>query len=218
MSVDLIQVFHTGGWAMYPLLGLSVVSVALSIERGLYWLGVRGKSGPGGFAGLLEKARTTPPAELATRLTKKPGLYRRFARDLGARLDGHEPTEARLGAIALELIERERPAIERFSITLSTIITAAPMLGILGTVTGIISSFELLGTGGGVTDPAAVAGGVAEALLTTAFGLLVALMTLFPFVWSRGQSERCLGRLEAIVAAVAAGGEEARRDLMDHGS
>jgi biopolymer transport protein ExbB len=81
------------------------------------------------------------------------------------------------------------------------------MLGILGTVTGIISSFELLGTGGGVTDPTAVAGGVAEALLTTAFGLLVALMTLFPYVWSRGQSERCLGRLEALVAAVAAGGE-----------
>jgi len=215
MSLNLIDIFETGGWAMYPLAALSVVSVALSIERALFWLGLRRTNGRGGFVKLLTKARSTPPRELAATLGKRPGFYRRFARDLCSRLDGASPTETRLNAIAQELIERDRTAIERFSVTLSTIITAAPMIGILGTVTGIIRSFELLGDGGGVTDPTAVAGGVAEALLTTAFGLMVALLTLFPFVWSKGQGDRCLGRLEAVVAAVAAGGEDSVSQMSD---
>src|SRR5690606_19187147 len=84
---------------------------------------------------------------------------------------------------AREAVETVRPAIERFSATLSTIITAAPMLGILGTVTGIISSFAAVGAGAaggageGPTDPTLVADGISQALYTTAFGLLIAVVT-----------------------------------------
>ena len=63
---------------------------------------------------------------------------------------------------------------------LDTIITLAPLLGILGTVLGIISSFELLGDSG-IEDPKAVTGGIAQALITTAAGLSIALVTLVPF-------------------------------------
>ncbi|MEM7622209.1 MAG: MotA/TolQ/ExbB proton channel family protein, partial [Planctomycetota bacterium] len=83
-----------------------------------------------------------------------------------------------------------------------TIITAAPMLGILGTVTGIIRSFSLLGGEAAVTDPAAIAAGIGEALFTTAFGLTVALITLFPHAAFRSQADRCLARFEVLASTV----------------
>ena len=93
-------------------------------------------------------------------------------------------------------------------VSLSTIITAAPLLGILGTVIGIIRSFRLLVGGpgeGGLTDPSAVSMGIAEALLTTALGLVVALITLFPYMIFKAQAERALGRVESIIAAAQQG-------------
>ena len=63
---------------------------------------------------------------------------------------------------------------------LDTIITLSPLLGILGTVSGIIGSFELLGDMG-IQDPKAVTGGIAQALITTAAGLSVAIVTLIPY-------------------------------------
>ena len=194
--------FTAGGWAMYPLIALSILSVALSFERLIFWLGVNGHNRS--FESLLESARRGVGSAKG-KARRRRGFYGRFLDGLGDRLGSGSGREHELDAVALELLEEVRPSIERFSVTLSTIITAAPMLGILGTVTGIIASFQILGDSGGVTDPVAVAGGVAEALITTAAGLVVALVTLFPFVWARSQSERCLGRLEALVAAAQAG-------------
>ncbi len=71
---------------------------------------------------------------------------------------------------------------------LDTIVTLAPMLGILGTVTGIITAFNLMGTSG-TDDPAGIASGIAEALITTAAGLVVSMVALIPLnvgrVWHR---------------------------------
>jgi biopolymer transport protein ExbB len=108
-------------------------------------------------------------------------------------------------AIALESIEDLRSVTERFSGVLSTIVTASPMLGILGTVTGIIQSFELLGGARTIVDPRDVSGGIAEALITTAAGLIIALGTLFPYMIFKTQSDRALGRFEAIVTAAKQG-------------
>jgi len=108
-------------------------------------------------------------------------------------------------AAALQAVESQRPRLTRFMPTLGTIITAAPMLGILGTVTGIISAFRVLSDQQAVTDPTAVAGGIAEALLTTVAGLAVALVVLFPFNAFRAQIERAMGRLEALLAAAQEG-------------
>jgi biopolymer transport protein ExbB len=79
------------------------------------------------------------------------------------------------------------------------------MLGILGTVTGIIQSFELLGGKQSIIDPNDVSGGIAEALITTAGGLIIALAALFPYMMFRVQSDRALGRFEAIVTAAKQG-------------
>lgn len=196
---------ETTGWSAWPLLALSVLSLTLAIERTAFWLVTNSRAGRKRFTRVLELLRTRGPEGAGPRLTEESGLYARFARDLIAMVGRSGDDERFLMAVAHELVERYRPAVERFSQTLSTIITAAPMLGILGTVTGIIRSFQLLGGAGSVTDPTAVAGGVAEALFSTAFGLVVALITLFPYVWIRGQADRCVGRLEALVAAAHAG-------------
>ncbi len=210
------SLFETGGWAMYPLLALSVISLSLSFERGIFWLITHGRAGLSRLARVLNILRDQPAGRQAASLVPERGVYAMFARDLVATLGSAPREEAYVAAVAHEMIDRYRSTIERFSNTLSTIITAAPMLGILGTVTGIIDSFRLLGAEGPVTDPAAVAGGIAEALLTTAFGLLVALITLFPYVWARSQAERCLSRLEAITAAAALRRETYSPPASDH--
>lgn len=94
-------------------------------------------------------------------------------------------------------------------VSLSTIITAAPLLGILGTVIGIIQSFKLLGEQMTLSDPKDVAAGIAAALLTTALGLTVALFTLFPYMIFRGQVDLAIGRLETVIAAAQQGQKEA---------
>ena len=104
-------------------------------------------------------------------------------------------------ASAADAVESQRHRLERFMPTLSTIITAAPMLGILGTVLGIIASFELLSAQNASTDPQSVSQGIAESLLTTAAGLVVAVVTLFPYNALRAQVDRTLSRLESLAAA-----------------
>ena len=83
-------------------------------------------------------------------------------------------------AAATDAVERQRPKLERFMPTLGTIITAAPMLGILGTVLGIIGAFDLLGEQPGDMKLEAISGKIAEALITTVAGLIIALIVLFP--------------------------------------
>ena len=85
--------------------------------------------------------------------------------------------------------------------TLDTVITAAPLLGLLGTVTGMMGTFGSLGGGGDIASKAAgITGGVAEALIATACGLAIAVSALFPFNYSqcppRGSPPRGGGRLQ----------------------
>ncbi len=92
----------------------------------------------------------------------------------------------------LRVVERR---LDRGMAVLDTVITAAPLLGILGTVLGIIDSFELLSSRS-VQDPLAVTGGVAEALITTASGLVVALIVIFPYNSFRTLISDRLGEVE----------------------
>lgn len=182
---------------MVPLLLLSVVSVTLCLERAWFWIGAHGPSlrkrlaALTGYlrAGRLDNARSATLADSS--------IY--------GRLVSHLLDHGINDSVAIEVVENERPRIERFMGMLSTIITAAPLLGILGTVTGIIGSFELLGENQIVTDPREVSGGIAEALITTEVGLIIALVTLFPYMFYKGQIDRALGRMEVLIAAAQQG-------------
>ncbi|MGI5867969.1 MAG: MotA/TolQ/ExbB proton channel family protein, partial [Kiritimatiellia bacterium] len=91
-----------------------------------------------------------------------------------------------------QVLERLRSGLA----ILDTLVTLSPMLGILGTVTGIIASFELLGASTVGSDPTAVSAGIAEALVTTAAGLVISIMALIPFNLFRSQIARWARKLE----------------------
>lgn len=196
------EIFAAGGWVMWPLLALSVISVAVICERLIFWMMVDRPGRIRWLADLADELRRGDVAAARSALAADGSPYARVVRTL-LRRGVSEPA-------AMEAIEQHRGPLERFSALLSTVITAAPLLGILGTVTGIIQSFRLLGaasdpSGLPVSDPALVATGIAEALVTTAFGLIVAMVVLFPYVLFRAWADRALGRLESLAAAAVHG-------------
>jgi biopolymer transport protein ExbB len=77
----------------------------------------------------------------------------------------------------------------RYLPILDTVITLAPLLGLLGTITGMISAFGIVSEAG-LGQPHAITGGIAEALIATATGLLIAIMTLIPYNYFRSKVEQ----------------------------
>ena len=182
---------------MWPLLIVSVISVAITLERLWFWGRLNSGRETARIRKLLRALRNGDRTRAEECLEEPGGVYDQLARKM--------LEEGPDDAIALETIEDLRSVTERFSGVLSTIVTASPMLGILGTVTGIIQSFELLGGARTIVDPRDVSGGIAEALITTAAGLIIALGTLFPYMIFKTQSDRALGRFEAIVTSAKQG-------------
>jgi biopolymer transport protein ExbB len=89
----------------------------------------------------------------------------------------------------------EMPVLKRRLVVLDTIITLAPLLGLLGTITGMISSFGIM-SDAGLGQPHAVTGGVAEALIATATGLLIAILTLIPYNYFSSRAEKEMEDIE----------------------
>ena len=199
LRTDLALLIERGGFVMLPLLVLSVISLTLIAERIWFWAVLHRPRRKRWLQQLRDALRAGDLAG-ATRLVSAD---RSPYGQVGRALVDHGAGDA----VAVEVMELQRPKFDRFMVSLSTIITAAPLLGILGTVVGIIRSFKLMGAPaeGGLADPSAVSLGIAEALLTTAMGLVVALVTLFPYMIFRAQVERALGRVESVVAAAQQG-------------
>lgn len=191
-----VEMFRATGWVAWPLSVLSVVAVGLCFERMLFFASLRRTMTPARIAAMASALRRNDERALARR--QGDGILGLFVSTLIEAGGRGQP----IGESAVMLAgEAVRPRLERFLPFLSTTITAAPMLGILGTVTGIIKSFGLLGGGDQIADPASMAVGISEALYTTAFGLVVALVVLFPYNAFRRSSDRALAALETMGAA-----------------
>jgi biopolymer transport protein ExbB len=188
----LIEVMQRGGPVMWPLLFMSILALALSFERLIFWVGLN-RSVRRHYERFVKALRSGDREAVRALAAADTTLYGELAGRLA------EGGDAR--SVSVEVVESQRPRIERYMLVFSTIVTSAPMLGILGTVLGIIRSFELLGAQETITDPRDISSGIAEALITTAFGLVVALIALGPFMALRGQVERAFGRFEAMSAA-----------------
>lgn len=184
-----------GGYLMWPLLALSLVSMTLAFERCWFWLRT---NWPGRDAWISQVSKAMRQGDIAGAKALASADRTIYGRVVHALL-----LEQYSDALAAEAVGSQRGSIDRFMPTLSTIITAAPMLGILGTVVGIISSFGVLAMQTTSTDPSLVSKGIAEALLTTVAGLVVALFTLFFFSGFSAQVDRTLGRLETLIAGAA---------------
>jgi biopolymer transport protein ExbB len=179
-----------GLWVMIPLMGCSVLTVAFVLERALFWLRLRRSR---------DRERVEKFLELVDR--EEHDLAARLAQ--GSRDPVLEVLHSGLvhrnydASSALEMAGAALVArAERFVAVLDTIVTLAPLLGILGTVVGIIQAFDFLSQAASVEDPQAVTGGIAKALITTATGLSIAILALIPHIWFRSRVERLRHEVE----------------------
>ena len=171
----MVKIFLAGGVVMWPLLGFSVLGLALILERLFFWFGlsVRQERIVREFLTLYRR----DPASAYRRLQKNTGLPLPRIFLTALELDRPNPDDFRL---ALETsAQAEIPLLKRFNTIFDTIISLAPLLGLLGTVLGLITSFATLRLGGGGGQTALeVTSGISEALVSTASGLVVAIVTL----------------------------------------
>jgi biopolymer transport protein ExbB len=170
------EIIVTAGIVAVPLLAFSVVAIALILERLVFWVRVMRYQNQV-VKTALELYREQP--ELAIeKLKRHLGLpiARIFLEAMT--LEDGEPEEF---ALAIDgATQAEIPVLKRFTNIFDTIVTLSPLLGLLGTVLGLIQSFSSLNLGDvGGTKTAGVTAGISEALVSTAFGLVVALFTLF---------------------------------------
>lgn len=160
---------------MLPLLGFSILAVALIIERLAFWVRVARRQDRLVRDVLALYKRNPQSAFLRLQQNLDLPMARIFLAAL--ELDRPTPEEFRL---ALEsAAQAELPLLKRFSTVFETIISLSPLLGLLGTVIGLIQSFASLKVGDvGGSNTVGVSAGVSEALISTASGLAVAIFTL----------------------------------------
>jgi biopolymer transport protein ExbB len=199
----MIPIFLKGGPIMWPLLATSIVALTVVLERVFFIVGERLRRDPAGVERIFA----------AVENGDREGAIRvgRASRDFVAKVLTYaltQPEGSHVNAL-LRAAGRELKRFNRGLSILDTVITLAPLLGLLGTVTGMIRSFSLLG-GAELGAPAAITGGIAEALIATAFGLLIAIIALIPFNFlnsrledARHEMEDAASRLDALLRPVS---------------
>lgn len=202
---SMVDIFQKGGFVMYILLLLSVAVVAIAVERYLYFRRQDvGKTFVLNFYNLLHQKKYQEAFALAR---KTPGIMSEI---LTESTDGYLDDRHSLTSF-LEV--QSGIMLSRFNAKLyflSVVVTMAPLVGLLGTITGMISAFSVLNTSAGAM---AITGGVGEALIATASGIFVALVALvvhsFFKQWVEGiinGMERDFSELEAQRAAIVKAG------------
>ena len=189
---------------MWPLLLTSIIAISVVLER-LFFI-------------VKEGARRDPDAverifsEVEGGEDDRAAAFSRESQDYVARVLAYALAHRELSPTSalLRAASRELNRFNRGLSILDTVITRAPLLGLLGTVTGMIRAFSLLG-GQELGAPTAITGGIAEALIATAFGLLIAIIALIPFNFlnakmeeARHEIEDAASRMDALLKQEAA--------------
>jgi len=200
------DVYHTmkalqfGGLMVYPLLFMGLIAMMIILDKAfLYWQYGRLS---GSLLRLLEND-CSGWADLEHEMGSfKRGSY--FARFFGVILTNRtQPpwwVESRVAKEA-RLIEK---SLKRGLWVLETVVTGAPLLGLVGTIVGMMDSFRLIG-GSGLVNPTGITGGVAQALIATTLGLIIALIALFAFNFFSHLESRTMDEMERLGT-----------DLIDH--
>lgn len=192
-----VEVLRAGGPVMIPLLAAGLIALLVTLER---IVTLRRKSG-GSDAEIglvLEACRLGRFEEAARRAELGRGLRMRA---LLASLRSPGLERSKMEEAVRQAVLREMPSLERFLPTIAVLAVIAPMLGLLGTVTGMITTFDvirLFGSG----DPGIMAGGISEALVATATGLVIAIPLLLVHSWLSGRVDRILSDVQAHAAAL----------------
>lgn len=187
-----MELFKHGGPIMWPILLVSFLLITVTIERILFIIRENGRRDPELVDKMLEKVEANDVAG-AVELGQKSNDY--VARILVYALTHKEHS---LGNAFSRAANQEMQRFSQGLPTLDTCITAAPLLGLLGTVTGMMGTFAALNSPGGDigSSTGAITGGVAEALIATMAGLGIAIMGLLPFNYLNARLEQARHEVE----------------------
>lgn len=195
-GVNPLEWISHGGFMMYPLLLSGFISLAVIIER--VWL--------------LQKKLKTPKTEVRKILEHvRAGQIQKMDRTITSPSPVLNVLGVAIGDLEAPLSDMELsmqneaeswiPVLEKRLEVLDTIITAAPLMGLLGTITGMMGSFQVLSEKG-VNEPTGITGGVAEALIATATGLVIALLTLVAYNYLNQVVKTMIFEMESVSSQV----------------
>jgi biopolymer transport protein ExbB len=192
------EIVRAGGPLMWPIILCSIGAATIILER-LWTLQDKRVVPPE----LTQKVRQLIEAnqindKVIAALEQNSALGKLLATALINRHRSREVIMERLEDSGRHIVHE----LERFLSTLGTIAGVSPLLGLLGTVTGIIKSFNAI-QAGGMGDPRALSGGIAEALIATAAGLCVAIPALISYRFLRGRVERIVVEMEKDAVRIA---------------
>ena len=185
----MLDIFLKGGPVMYPLLLCSIIVLTVVIDRFIFWIKTDSHHNRDHVNKVLSLCRqgdwegvkniSAGSKDYLIRILVSGILHREFSM-----------IKAMESAASDEIKH-----MQRYMGILDTMITVAPLLGIFGTVIGIIHSFDILGTTG-IEHPRAVTAGIAQALITTATGLGIAIFTVFPYNYFNARVENAALNIE----------------------
>ncbi len=192
MNQTPMELFKHGGYIMWPILLVSFLMITVAVERVIFIFRENGRRQPDLVDKMLERVEAND-VNGAVEMGKK-------SQDFVARILVYALThkEHSLGNAFTRAANQEMQRFSQGLPTLDTCITAAPLLGLLGTVTGMMSTFGALGEGGGdiAANAGKITGGVAEALIATACGLVIAVTGLLPFNYLNARLEEARHEVE----------------------
>jgi biopolymer transport protein ExbB len=187
----MLEIFQKGGPLMYPILLCSVLALAIFFER--LWTLFRLGRGTIAMVREVESLVRKNRIDEAVIVCQRAGTP--LARILVSALRGAGRPREQIKTIVEEVGGRETAPLERYLGLLGTIATISPLLGLLGTVLGMIEAFTVIAAQGGGT-PATLGGGISKALITTAAGLTVAIPTILLHKYLTSRVDRMVLEME----------------------
>lgn len=187
----MLELVKAGGWLMWPIIACSVIAMAIVVDR--LWAYRRRKVLPANLVAQiwqLHQKKQLTPAHIAT-VRKRSPLGRILAAGL---VNRNHPRDVMKQAIEDEGRQVVHE-LERYLNTLGTVANISPLLGLLGTVIGMIKVFAAI-TSAGVGNPAVLADGISQALITTAAGLSVAIPAVIFHRYLSGRVDRIVVQME----------------------
>lgn len=197
--MDLVDLFQRGGMAMYPILFCSIAAVTVFFER--LWALRRRRLIPDGFVRKfrdnIAQGDLAEAGKLCDTYASSP-----LARVARAGLAHHGQGADMIRFMVTEVGGQEAVELERFQSVLGTVAYISPLLGLFGTVSGMIKAFDVISKHT-VVDPPLLAAGISEALITTFAGLLVAIPVVVMDRYVQSRAERISLELEKKSVAIA---------------
>jgi len=189
----MLEIVKAGGWLMIPILVCSVIALAIILER--LWALRRSRVVPPGLLLKVWEQTRNPRAGSDTVSLQQLRARSPLGQVLAAGLAAQDRSREVMKETIEETGRRVAHELERFLNTLGTIALITPLLGLLGTVVGMIDVFTVI-TDIGVGSPRDLAGGISQALVTTAAGIGVAIPSLIFHRYFRGRVDELVLEME----------------------